>query len=205
VIHYLLLGITYAFAAAIQPGVFQTYLISQTIQKGWQRTLPAAFAPLISDGPIIVLVVIALSSIPPKFIHILQCVGGLFLFYLTFHAWKSWRNFNAEAVLHPRSSQQSVLEAVFVNFLNPNPYLSWSLVMGPLLIQGWREAPLHGIALFVGFYAILILGCMGIIVLFGSARKFGPQVTRVMLGLSAIALLCFGLYQLWSGINNLWW
>lgn len=43
---YLILGITYAFAAAMQPGPFQTYVIAQTLSRGWKRTLPAAFAPL---------------------------------------------------------------------------------------------------------------------------------------------------------------
>ena len=39
---YLILGMTYAFAAAVQPGPLQTYLISQTLSHGWRRTLPAA-------------------------------------------------------------------------------------------------------------------------------------------------------------------
>jgi threonine/homoserine/homoserine lactone efflux protein len=53
---YLILGMAYAFAAAVQPGPLQTYLISQTLSHGWRRTLPAAFSPLIGDGPVIVLV-----------------------------------------------------------------------------------------------------------------------------------------------------
>ena len=32
---YLIFGITYAFAAAVQPGPFQTYIISQTLNRGW--------------------------------------------------------------------------------------------------------------------------------------------------------------------------
>ncbi|MBK7455571.1 MAG: hypothetical protein IPJ46_18150 [Anaerolineales bacterium] len=42
-------GIGYGLAAASQPGPFQTYLISQTLTRGWKRTLPAALAPLVSD------------------------------------------------------------------------------------------------------------------------------------------------------------
>lgn len=61
---YLLQGIGYGFAAAAQPDPFQTYLISQTLLKGWKRTLPAAFAPLVSDGPIIALCLLVLSRVP---------------------------------------------------------------------------------------------------------------------------------------------
>ncbi len=42
---YLFFGITYALAAAIQPGPFQTFIISKTLETGWKKTLPAAFAP----------------------------------------------------------------------------------------------------------------------------------------------------------------
>ena len=61
---YLILGMTYAFAAAVQPGPLQSYLISQTLSHGWRRTLPAAFSPLISDGPVIALALLVLSRVP---------------------------------------------------------------------------------------------------------------------------------------------
>jgi threonine/homoserine/homoserine lactone efflux protein len=199
--YYLILGMTYAFAAAIQPGPFQSYLISQTLTNGWRRTLPAAFAPLISDGPIIVVVVFLLSRVPVWLITILQCVGGIFLLFLAFNAWKAWKNYIAEATFHNSSSRQSVLQAALVNFLNPGPYLGWSLVMGPLLLKGWRETPVNGAALLAGFYISMIISSMGIIILFAFARKFGHLVTRSLIGVSAIALACFGIYQLWSGLK----
>ena len=61
---FLLQGIGYGFAAAVQPGPFQTYIITQTLSRGWKRTLPAAFAPLVSDGPIILLCILVLSQVP---------------------------------------------------------------------------------------------------------------------------------------------
>jgi threonine/homoserine/homoserine lactone efflux protein len=35
---------------------------------------------------------------------------------------------------------------------------------------------------------------------FGAARQFGAKVNRVMIGVSALALAGFGIYQLWQGI-----
>jgi len=32
------------------------------------------------------------------------------------------------------------------------------------------------------------------------AARVGPKVNRALLGISAIALVCFGLYQLWLGV-----
>ena len=38
---YLMIGATYAFAAAVQPGPFQACLISSTMANGLGHTLPA--------------------------------------------------------------------------------------------------------------------------------------------------------------------
>ena len=202
---YLIEGATLGFAAAAQPGPFQTYLISRALEDGWRRVLPASFAPLISDGPIIVLVLFVLIQVPVWFQHLLQTAGGLFLFYLAFGAFKSWREYKTKEASPPHSIQMSVLKAAMVNILNPNPYLGWSLVMGPLLLKGWREAPSHGIVLLLGFYFTLIICTMGIVVLFSGARNLGPRVNRAMLGAAGVGLALLGLYQLWQGASARWW
>jgi threonine/homoserine/homoserine lactone efflux protein len=89
-----------------------------------------------------------------------------------------------------------------INLLNPNPYLSWSLVMGPLLIKSWSVDPVNGIVLLIGFYSSMIIYSMGIVVLFAAARNLGPVVSRMSVGISVIAFSVFGLYQLWSAITK---
>jgi threonine/homoserine/homoserine lactone efflux protein len=201
VLSYLIFGITYAFAAAVQPGPLLTYIISQTLKKGWRSTLPAAFAPVISDIPILIVILFLLSTMPNSFIFILRIGGGLFLLYLGFRAFKSWQEFDADQTILNESGQQTLFNAVFVNLLNPAPYLGWSLILGPIFIEGWKLAPINGIAMIIGFYVTMILTLAGIIFLFGFARKMGPMVSKILLGLSSIVLFAFGIYQLWLGIN----
>ncbi len=201
---YLVLGATYAFAAAVQPGPLQTYLISQTLTQGWRRALPAAFAPLLSDGPVIVLVLLVLSQVPAWLVQVLRLAGGLFLLYLAFSAAKTWRAFKSPAGAQPVSARWSLLQATFINLLNPAPYLGWSLVMGPLLLKGWQAAPINGLALLLSFYSAMIFTTVGIMALFAAARQFGPQVSRALIGLSAIGLTGFGLYQLWLAFQAFW-
>ena len=198
---YLLLGITFAFAAGVQPGPLQTYVISQTIKKGWRATLPASFAPVLSDGPILILVLFLLSNVPDNFILILRFAGGLFLIYLGIMAFLSWRQYNPDNEKLESAESKTLMSAVVVNLLNPNPYIGWSLIMGPLFLQGWKETPANGIALIVGFYITIVITLAGTILLFGLARKLGPQVNKILLGLSALALFAFGVYQLWIGIK----
>jgi len=196
---YIVQGIGYGFAAAVQPGPFQTYLISQTLTKGWRRTLPACLAPLISDGPIIALCLLVLSQVPAWLQRFLYLAGGLFVLYLAYSAYKSWKTFDPSLPSAETGAQQSVLKAALINMLNPNPYIFWSLVTGPILLAGWRETPAHGLGFLAGFYVTMILVICVIILIFGSARQLGPKVNRTLLGVSAVALFCFGLFQLWKG------
>ena len=197
---YIIQGVGYGFAAAVQPGPFQTYLISQTLTKGWKRTLPAALAPLVSDGPIIALCLLVLSQVPIWLQRFLYIVGGLFILYLAHGAYKSWKNFDTNIPSTETGTQRSVFKAALINLLNPNPYLYWTLVTGPVLLAGWRESPVLGLGLIAGFYATMILSLITMILVFGTARQLEPKVNRTLLGFSALALLCFGLFQLWKGM-----
>jgi len=198
---YLLQGIGYGLAAAAQPGPFQTYIISQSLVKGWRKALPAALAPLVSDGPIIALCLLVLSRVPEWFQRFLYIAGGLFVLYLAFGAFKTWRDFDANITASESGTSQNIWKAALINALSPGPYIFWSLVTGPILMRGWREAPIHGVGFLAGFYVTLISGLVLIIIVFGIARELGPMVNRALLGISAIALSCFGLYQLWLGLS----
>jgi len=192
-------GIGYGFAAAVQPGPFQAYLVSQTLTRGWRRALPVALAPLVSDGPIVALVLLVLIRIPMAVQRFLYLAGGLFVLYLGWNAFRAWRDFDVAAPAAVQSDRRNVLDAALVNALNPGPYLYWSLVAGPIFLAGWRETPATGIGFLVGFYVAIVVTLAGLVLLFGTARQLGPKVTRALLGISAVALVGFGLYQLWLG------
>jgi threonine/homoserine/homoserine lactone efflux protein len=198
-------GLVLGFSAAAQPGPFQAYLLSQTVSHGWRRTLSAAFAPLISDGPIIVLVLLALTQMPDWFLDLMRLCGGLFLLYL---AWGAYRGMGQTAVAtipsHPTTAaRQNIFKAALMNALSPNPYIFWGTIGGPILINAWRQAPAWGISFMVGFYGTLIGGFIAFIALFAIAKQLDPRLSRVLSGASALALLLFGLYQIWSGASGL--
>jgi len=197
---FLLQGLTLGFAAGAQPGPFQTYLISQTLSQGWRRTWIAAFAPLISDGPIVALVLLVLSQVPDWFQRVLQIVGGLFVLYLAWGALKTWKTFRPDAEITPQNGSQSLLRAAMMNALSPGPYLFWSLVIGPLIVTTWRENPANALSIVLAFYFAIIGLNFTVVLLFGQAARFGNQVRKAMLGFSVLALAGFGLYQLWQGI-----
>lgn len=197
---YLLQGIGFGFAAASQIGPFQTFLISQALTRGWKRALPGAFAPFLSDGPIVLLSVLVLSQLPDWAQRVMYILGGLFVLYLAYGSYKSWRNFD-ETLAHPElSGQQTIFKAAMTNLLSPGAYLFWMFVTGPILVQGWRETPINGLGLALGFYASFILCLIAMIIVFGAASKLGPKLNRALLGVSSIVLFGFGLFQLWKGV-----
>jgi threonine/homoserine/homoserine lactone efflux protein len=191
---YVLQGIGFGFAAASQPGPFQTYLISQSISQGWRRTLPSALAPLLSDGPIIALCLLVLSQVPVWMEQVLYGVSGVFILYLAWGALRAWRAPPVPDVLEVQAGLP-MGKAVVMNMLSPGPYIFWTLVTGPILVAGWRESPMVGLSFLGGFYLTLVGALAAIILVFGLAARFGEGIKHAMLGVSAVALLVFGLYQ----------
>jgi threonine/homoserine/homoserine lactone efflux protein len=202
-ITHLFFGITLGFAAAVQPGPTQTFLISRTLVNGWRHSLPLASVYLVSDVPIVAVVLLILNNIPELFIEILHIVGGIFLLYLAWGALKAFRKYNENESVSQQSGIQNFFKAVTINLLNPNPYLTWSLVMGPLILEAFNENPAEGVSIAGGFYGSLILTTAGIIILFGMIKRLGAGISRILLGISAVALTGFGIYQINIGVLEL--
>ena len=200
---YLLQGLGYGGAAAAQPGPFQAYLLSQTLKNGLRSTLVAALAPLMSDGPIVLLVLLVLTQMPDWFVAALGFGGGFFLLFLAYKAYRSAREMMVTAVAElPTPKKQSIREAALMNMLSPNAYIFWSTIAGPIFLEGWRQAPSHGLAFMLGFYGALIGGFMSFVVLFGILGQASPRLNRVLGFVSAVALFGFGLYQIWLGAQR---
>jgi len=200
---YIIQGLGLGLAAAAQPGPFQAYLISQSLRLGWRKALPAALAPLLSDGPIITLTLLILSRIPPLLQQGLHFAGGFFILFLAARMGQSLRKGAADEGTHSGTQVQSVWNAALMNLLNPNPYIYWSLVTGPILIAAWRSSSLYGLGFLVAFYTSMLTGLAAVIVFFGVSRNLGPKVNQVLLIISTVVLGCFGILQLWLGLRSL--
>jgi threonine/homoserine/homoserine lactone efflux protein len=200
---YLILGVAYGFTAAMQPGPFLTYLAAKTLHDGWKRTFPIVFAPLLSDGPIILLVLSVLSGVPEWWIQVLRFSGGCFLLYLAIGTLKACRQNDGTAGSADSASRHGVLRAALVNVLNPGTYLFWGLVTGPLLLKGWNEKPLNGIMLLAGFYLAMMVTLSSFVLLFSLAGNRGAKFKTFLLCLSGAALAVLGLYQILKGLSGL--
>ena len=198
VIDFLIQGLALGLAAAFSPGPFQAFLISQALANGWRRAAPVAFAPLISDGPIIIAILLVLDQLPVKLLRVIGVIGGLFVFYLAWGLWQQWRKGtpseveNFEQQVTVGGSRKTLFRGVLMNLLSPGPYTFWTLVTGPILLSALRQSPVHGGSFLIGFYGALIGGMLGIAALFHLARRLGPNVVRGLTLASIVILIAFG-------------
>jgi threonine/homoserine/homoserine lactone efflux protein len=200
---YFLRGATLGLSAMATPGPFQAFLLAQTLKNGWRRTLPASLAPLVSDGPIVALVLLILTQTPDWFLSVLQIFGGLFILYLARGAFLASKITDSTPEIFEEAARQNFFKAVLMNALSPGPYLFWSVIAGPIVVEGWRQLPALGLSFVLGFYLTLIGGFAAFVILFATASQFGPKVNKILRLVSAVALLGFGLYQLWKGVGTL--
>jgi threonine/homoserine/homoserine lactone efflux protein len=196
VLEYMVIGSGFAFAAALQPGPLQAYLLSSVVRRGWRATLPASFAPLLSDGPIVVIALILLSRVPESFQIVIRAAGGLLLLYLAWASYRNWQESVFQDSEQSESAPRTLLQAVMVNLLNPNPYLGWSLVLGPAVMDAWQKDRTYAVVLIAAFYGTMVVGLAGTIFLFGSANRLGPRGRRGVVLLSAGILAALGICQL---------
>ena len=196
---FLLSGLGLGFAAAAQPGPFQAFLLGRALRSGWRGTWSAAFAPLLSDGPVVLAVLLVLARVPDWFVRGLRLAGGLFLLYL---AWGVLRGLGkaAPALPDPPAGGRNLLQAALMNVLSPGPWVFWATTAGPLFLRGWRRAPGLGLSFVGGFYLAMLGVLLGLIGLFSAAGRLEGRAVRVLHWLSGLGLAGFGLYQLWSGL-----
>lgn len=206
-ISYLIQGLLLGLPAALTPGPLQAFFFSQTLRQGWRRTMPAALAPLLSDGPIVALVLFILTQTPAWLLQLLQIGGGLFLLYLAWGAWTAGRQMADPAAMaaadNPAAGRQNLFKAAFMNLISPGPYIFWGTITGPLFLNGWRQSAGYGLAFLGGFYGALLGGFAGLILLFGLTGRLDPRLNRTLAAGAAVLLALFGLYQLVTGVASL--
>jgi threonine/homoserine/homoserine lactone efflux protein len=195
----LILGSGFAFAAAVQPGPLQAFLLSRVAAQGWKRTLPAAFSPLLSDGPIALLALLVLGQLPLVAQRGLRIAGGLLLFYLAWRAFQQWRRPPSLDLQSAGAGPRTLFQAALVNLLNPNPYLGWTLILGPAAVSAWRQSPANAVVLIGAFYGTIVLSLTAFIVLVGTARFLGPRLQRALVLISAVILGALGVLQVIVG------
>ncbi len=192
-LHDLVIGLLLGLSAGFAPGPLLALVISETLQHGIGSGIRVALAPLITDAPIIVLTLYALSKLSAfeSLLGVISICGGLFVFYL---GCKNLliRTVNGDTRI---GRTPSMVKGVAVNFLSPHPYLFWLSVGAPIVSRAMardRVAPFF----FIGsFYLCLVGAKIGLAIVVGKSTPFlsgrGYIYTMRSLGLALMVLSIF--------------
>jgi threonine/homoserine/homoserine lactone efflux protein len=196
-------GILLGLSAGLTPGPMLTLVISQTLRHNVREGMKVALSPLLTDLPIIVLTLWALSRLASfqRIMGLLSMVGGLYVAYL---AWECFQNREIGAV-GIDEKPHSLRKGVLLNLLNPAPYLFWATVGGPLIVQP-QAGRIAAAALFlVSFYALLVGSKMTLAWLTGRTRRFlSSRGYTWLMRLMGLLLVGFALLLFKKAVGSVW-
>ena len=131
---YVISALIFGLTAGLKPGPLGIVIIQQTLEYGLKNGIRASFAPIITDGPIIIVVLMFLAYLKEieLFISSISVIGGIYLLWLSLRIFRT-KEINLSK---PLGNSKSLATAIKVNFLSPYPYLFWLTVGGTYIAQG---------------------------------------------------------------------
>ena len=191
-------------SAGLNFGALHTLLINVTLAQGWRYGLIIVFLPLLTDIPIILLMLFVLSALPPTAVPLLNIAGGIAVFIIAYTTYRGLRNpAPVTAEVSKTLTRDTLVKGMTVNFLNPGPYIYWGTITGPLFLEAMRESVLTGASFLLTFYGTF-LGIMAMFVLiFDRLRGVDPRLTRALSYISLVILAYLGTNLIIQGINGL--
>lgn len=195
----------FGLSAGTSFGPLHTLLMNVTLTQGWRYGLLIMLSPLLTDIPIIILMLFVLSALPPAAIPLLNIAGGMAVFIIAYTTFRSLRNPAPVNTIEESKSvtRDTLIKGLMVNFLNPGPYIYWGTITGPLFLEALNQSLLTGAGFLLGFYGVF-MSLMGVFVfLFDRLRGVDPRLTRGLSYLSLVILAYLGTTLIIRGINGL--
>jgi threonine/homoserine/homoserine lactone efflux protein len=194
-VYALLLGLGIGLASGVSPGPLLVLVISSTLRGGWRHGVAVAAAPLLSDLVVVAVVVAVLGQVSESVLSVLGVVGGLVVIGVGVQTIVEGRRASLSVEEgRPALTLRSTLgRSALVNLLSPHPWISWITILGPLAVANWRQSPVSGVLLVVGFYVALVGAKVGIAALVaGSSRWLTDAGYRRALVIAGLALVGLG-------------
>ncbi len=197
-------AMSFGLAAGTGIGPLHTLLMNVTLTYGWRTGVFIALSPLMTDVPIILLMVGLLSQLPPAFGPILNIIGAFALFFIAYRTFVELKNpAQLDGQISQPASRKVLMRGMAMNFLNPAPYIFWGTITGPLLRQAFTESIGAGGLFLLCFYGTFLGLMLVFMVVFDRARGLDPRIIRVLSFFSVLMMAVLSVSLLVQGINGL--
>mgnify|MGYP001112907730 CR=1 FL=1 len=197
---FLFSGMVFGLAAGISPGPLIALVFSETIKYGKKEGFKIAFAPLITDLPIILFVLLILSRLTKYdlVLGVITLFGAVYLIYLGVENLRVKIN-KFEVKLEKRGALK---RGIIANFLSPHPYLFWLFIGGPMVLKSLNMHVFATILFILGFYSLLVGSKIGITLILDKFNSFTKNKYYIyIIRALGITLILFALIFLKQGIK----
>ncbi|OGP64540.1 MAG: hypothetical protein A2170_03190 [Deltaproteobacteria bacterium RBG_13_53_10] len=185
----LITGFVFGLSSGLAPGPLLVLVITQSLKHNAREGIKVAAAPLITDVPIILVSLFALTQLDSfhRALGFISFAGGIYVLYLSHECFRTKPVTLEELKTEPRSLSKGVV----INFLNPHPYLFWLTFGGPFILKIREVNPLAPFAFISSFYLLLIGSKVFLALIAGRSRTFlrSKGYLFVMKGLALILTL----------------
>ena len=187
-----------AFAGAIlgvvegvKPGPLLTMVIRETLSGGLRAGVRTAAAPIFTDGPLVIVSLLAAGwiSTQPTILIAISILGAGYLLKMGLECF----------TIEPPSPDLAEIDVsdsfkrgVLTNLLNPNVYIFWFLIGGPLMASVADEEPLAPVAYALTFLVSIIMVKSLIALAFDRTRgNLSHSTYKAVLSLCGLAMIVF--------------
>ena len=135
-----------------------------------------------------------------KALGIISLAGGIYLFYLGVSSLR----FKGEDLQASEVDPKSLKKGLMINFLNPNPYMFWTSIGGPLVLKASSHSLFSAAVFIIPFYVLLVGSKIGIATISGKSRNFLKSGHyRLVIRLLGVVLMIFGILFWRDGLRYL--
>ena len=187
-------GATLGIVEGIKPGPLLTMVIRETLSGGLRAGLWTAAAPIFTDGPLVIFSLFAAAWIAtnPSALLVITLAGAIFLAQMGYECF-GLEPPNMDEDAPPPTG--SFLRGIITNLLNPNVYVFWFLIGGPLMASAADEEILAPIAYAITFLVTIMLTKATIAyVIHRASGNISATVYRRLLAICGIVMIGFSLY-----------